>query len=389
MSDVGDERKPGVKRVRLTGARFEGGRLPVDSLVELQKYQDVVRIAAVAEWRREHPGEELPSDLRNSVSLTIERIDEGSADIFMAFEQHDVYVHYQAEAQDAADAIIVAAYSNAPIPELPALTLSEDVAFREAVSQIGATLGPEQSIEFYPDSPDAPPVTITVATRKHAVDQLSRIEDFLVHTDPATTKEELQAAAESLVGRVTVLDADDQKFTLVLADGHKVHGWYRQSPKLLEDFRALVNSTEEGPLTRISGILQFKAGKPFRFKEVSSIQRIQFDNTVWGARLTGFASLPSGWEDGEGDQISSVALEASQMLLRAVDRARIERPGVFPTADGGVLVEWAGPTRVRSVEITPDGTFELFALQRSQPAGDHDVTEDLTVAIAFVEAERA
>jgi len=171
MSDVGDERKPGVKRVRLTGARFDGGRLPVDSLVELQNYQDVVRIAAMAKWRLEHPGEELPSDLRNSVSLTIERIDEGSADVSLAFEQHQVYVHYQVEAQDAADAIIVAAYSGASIPELPALSLAEDVEFREAVSQIGVTLGPEHSIEFYPSSPDAQPVTITVETRLRGLEE--------------------------------------------------------------------------------------------------------------------------------------------------------------------------------------------------------------------------
>ena len=106
---MGDERKPGVKRVRLSGARFDGGRLPVDSLVELQKYQDVVRIAAEAEWRQAHPDEDIPADLRSSVSLTIERIDEGSADVFLAFEQHQVYVQYQAEAQDVADVFLFAA----------------------------------------------------------------------------------------------------------------------------------------------------------------------------------------------------------------------------------------------------------------------------------------
>ena len=88
---MSDEPQPSVKRFRLTGARFEGGRLPVDSLVELEHYQDVVRIAAEAEWRHDHPGEELPSGLREAVSLTIERIDEGSADVFLAFEQHAVY----------------------------------------------------------------------------------------------------------------------------------------------------------------------------------------------------------------------------------------------------------------------------------------------------------
>ncbi|WP_146070712.1 hypothetical protein [Cryobacterium sp. M91] len=389
MFDVGDERIPGVKRVRLTGARFDGGRLPVDSLVELQRYQDVVRIAAVAEWRREHPGEEPPSDLRNSISLTIERIDEGSADIFLAFEQHAEYVQYQAGAQEAADAIIGAAYSAAPIPELPALSLAEDLEFREAVSQIGFTLRSEQSIEFYLDPSDAQPVTITVETRRNAVEQLSRIEDFLVPPDSSTTTEGLQSAEESLVGRVTILNADDQRFTLVLADRTKVHGWYRQNPELLEDFRAVVNSTEEGPLTRISGTLQTKDGKPFRFKDVDSIQRIQFDDTAWGARLTEFASLPSGWEDGEGDQISSVALEAAQMLLRVVDRALIERPGVFPNPEGGVLIEWASPERVRSVEITADGTFEMFSLQRAQRSSQNSETADLTKAIAFIEAEKA
>ena len=60
--EMEDEGRPQVKRVRLTGARFEGGRLPVDSLVELQKYQDIVRIAAEAEWKQVHPGEQLPDD---------------------------------------------------------------------------------------------------------------------------------------------------------------------------------------------------------------------------------------------------------------------------------------------------------------------------------------
>jgi len=389
MADVGDERKPDVKRVRLTGARFEGGRLPVDSLVELQKYQDVVRIAATAEWRRENPGKELPADLRSSVSLTIERIDEGSADVFLAFEQHQVYAQYQAEAQDTADATILAAYSDAPVPDLPGFSLAEDVEFREAVSQIGITLVAGQSIEFYADSPNAAPVSITVETRKRAVEQLSRIEDFLFATDTVAVTGGLQAAEESLVGRVTILDAEDHKFTIVLANGDKVHGWYRENPELLEDFREVVNSSEEGPLTRISGNLQSKDGKPFRFKEANSIHRIQFDETVWGEKLTSFASLASGWEDGEGAQISSVALDAAQMLLRAVDQAQVDRPGVFPTAEGGVLVEWAGPARVRSVEIMPDGVFELFLLQRTQSAGDHAVTKDLKAAIAFIEADKA
>lgn len=384
-----DEQKPDVKRVRLKGARFDGGRLPVDSLVELQKYQEVVRIAAAAEWRQKHPGEAVPNDLRNSVSLTIERIDDGSADVFLAFEQQQVYVQYQAEAQDAADAIIVAAYSSAVIPELPALSLEEDAELRDAVSRLGETLKPDQSIEFYPDGPDSTPVSITIETRKAAVEHLSRIEDFLVPPDMAPKRSQLEKEEQSLVGRVTALDADKKTFTLVLSGGEELHGRYPKNPGLLEDFRKVLNSAAEGPLTRITGELQSKDGKLFRFWETSTVEQVHFDDTVWGARLSKFAALTSRWDGHAAAQISSEALEKAQMVMRAVDRAEINRPGLFPTDEGGVLIEWAAPSGVRSIEILEHGTFEMFSLKSDQREGEHSESGDLTVAIAFVEAEKA
>lgn len=385
---MGDERQPGVKRVRLTGARFEGGRLPVDSLVELQKYQEVVRIAVEAEWRRDHPDEDQPADLHDSASLTIERIDEGSADVFLAFEQHTAYVELQAEAQEAADATIVAAYTGASLPDLLALAPEADREFREAVAEFGATLEPGQSIEFYPSTPDAAPVTITIETRKRAVEELARIDDFLLAADATPQKAGLQTVEESLTGRVTAINADKREFWLQTEVG-EIHGWYRDNPELLEAFRTLVNSAADGPLTRISGDLQVKRGMPWRFRSVAAVEQVEFDNTAWGERLTVFASLPSGWDDGGGVQISSTSLDAAQMLLKSFDTAQFKPPGVFPTSDGGVLLEWASPVGVLSVEVLPGGEFELFALQRGQRQGTHAATADLTQVIAFVSERQA
>ena len=380
---------PGLKRVRLMGARFQGGRLPVDSLAELQKYQDVVRIAAEAEWRFEHQGEALPADLRDSVSLTIERIDEGSADVFLAFEQHAAYAELQTQALDASDAIIVAAYSGAPLPDLPALPPESDYLFREAVAQIGITLEPEQSIEFYPSAPDSSPVTISVETRKQAVDELARLEDFLVAVEEAPITKGLKAVEDSkLTGHITAINAEKHRFSLRTEIG-EVHGFYRSSPELLEEFRALVNSAAEGPLTRITGDLQFKNGTPWRFRSVSEVEQVQFDETEWGARLGELATLSTGWDGGSGVPISSVSLDASQKLLQAFDAANLDPPGIFPTAEGGVLIEWASATEVRSIEVLPDGEFELFALQRGQRQGQHGATEDLTRAVAFITGEPA
>lgn len=385
---MGDAREPGVKRVRLTGSRFEGGRLPVDSLVELQKYQDVVRIAAEAEWQHDHPGDDLPTTFRDSVRLTIERIDEGSADVFLAFEQHQTYVQYQEEAQSVADATIVAAYSGAPLPDLQTLAPEADHEFREAVAQLGVTLEPNQSIEFYPQGANAAPVTITIETRKRAIEELARVEDFLVPPDVAPIPPGLQSLEESLTGRVTAINADKRQFWLQ-TEASEIHGWYRDNPELLEAFRILVNSAAEGPLTRISGELQFKHGEPWRFRSVSLVEQVLFDNTAWGARLTEFASLRSGWDEGGGSQISSVALDASQKFLQSVEAAGVESPGVFPTPDGGVLIEWASLAGVRSVEVLPDGSFEMFSLQRDQRQGEYAASQDLTQAVAFIKAGQA
>lgn len=77
------------------------------------------------------------------------------------------------------------------------------------------------------------------------------------------------------------------------------------------------------------------------------------------------------------------------MLLRAVDNAEIERPGVFPTEEGGVLIEWSSPAAVRGVEVLDDGTFETSELLSGQNGGSHSSTSDVTETIAFVKADKS
>jgi len=382
---MGDEAAPEMRRVRLRGSRFDGGRLPIASLIELQKYQQIVQIAAEAEWRHGHPGEDLPADFVDSVALTIDRIEDGSADVFLAYEQQQTYVQYQAEAQDAVDAFLVAAYSDAPLPAPPTLDPAADHLFREALSGFGASLEPDQSIEFYP-AVDSKPITITVETRRPAVEKLSRIEDFLVSDEVPTVEQGLQTVEESVVGHVTAVDAARMRFDVVLGDQTKLHGFY-QAPHLLEDLRAVVDDAAKGPLTRIVGDLQIRNGAAWRFRPATAIERIQFDDTTWGHRLEQFAALRPGWDGGEASQISSTALDGAQVLLRHIDQAEVERPGVFPTEEGGVLTEWGSADGVVSVEVLQDGSFELFSLRREERAGAHRSTVNALEAFRFIEEE--
>ena len=378
-----NEERPGFKRVRLTGARFEGGRLPVDSLTELQKYQDIVRIAAEAEWRQEHPEEDVPQDLHSSVSLTIDRINKGSADLLLAFEEQ-TYDQYQVDGQNMVDLFIVAAYSNTEIPELQALTPYEAYKFRAIVAQLGSTLSSDQTIEYYPNAPESAPVVISVESHKLAHENLLSAEDFLLVPETEVEETGLQKFNESLIGKVTALDTDKMTYRFTLQDGQQLTGHYKRQVKILDDLREVVNEAAEGPLTKISGELQTKNDELFRFWHTFSVEQVQFDNTVWGQRLTEFASLRRDWDEAGAEQISSVALDAAQAILRTLDEANIERPGVFPTPDGGVLLEWGSTDSVVSVELLDDGSFETFSLAAGQDRGEHSTGENLELAIDFV-----
>ncbi|MGP9586159.1 hypothetical protein ACT3TB_10950 [Micrococcaceae sp. AOP34-BR2-30] len=383
---MADEGTPELKRLRLTGARFDGGRLPVDSLNELQKYQSIVRIAAEAEWKQEHPGESVPVDLHNSVSLAIAKIDEGSADIFLAFEQHQAYVQYQEEAQGTADAVLVAAYSGTEIPVLPGLSEDEGYEFRTTVAQLGNTLKPGQTIEYYLDESDSPPITISVETRERAVDALLVGDGFLLAPEELSQPNGLQKSNESLVGKITALDTDALTYRFTLPDGQQLNCHYKNNPALLPDLRKVVNDQAEGPLTRVTGVLHTRTGKLFRFWETASVEQVQFDDTEWGQRLMTFAGLRPNWDGSGAEQISPVALDAAQTVLREITEAGIDRPGVYPTAEGGVLLEWGSVDSVESVELFDDGSFETYSFVATKGRGVHSAGENLSLAIDFVKA---
>lgn len=366
-----------AKRIRLTGHRFDGGRLPIDSLAELQRYQVAVRRLAEHEWLRDHPNQSLPEDFQESLSLAIQRIGAGSADVFLVFEQMAAYETYQAEARDAIDATIQAAYTDADLPELPTPVRDE---IRQSVADIGTTLEPGQAIEFYIDD-DLQPVEITTATRPRALEHLL-LYDFFLDVPAEIEKPESAAMETTVVAHITAIDADKMLFLAKDLASRTIRGRYRDNPGLLKDLRAVVDSESDGPLTRISGELRFRNGEPWRFWKTYSIERVEFDDTNWGRTLTNLAGLSEGWDGGVGDAISSVALDAAQTVLRNLAEGTAA-PTIGPTHAGGILLEWIDSVGIRSIEIVEDGSFELFRMARADRLGSQRVTADAREAASF------
>jgi hypothetical protein len=369
-----------LRRIKLNGARFDGGRLPVDSLVELERYQQLLRIIARAEWQAQHSGIAVPAGFDDELSLTIERIEPGSADVFLAFEQRQVSEAHQAQAQDALDLVIAAAYSGAELPPLPE-TIEQDV--RDRIVQFGNTLEEHQSISIYLGDPDADhaPVSIDRETRKQVIDRFA-LEDYLaLPTDvPAPG---LNKQVESVIGRITEVDAEKATFRFESLRYGKLIGHYKLESEMIRNIRAVIDSAAEAPVLRIEGELQYRNGIPWRFTTTELIEEFAAGTEAWAARLIDLAQLQAGWgEDGSGKVIAFTALDAANKIMNSLAKASRYLPAMFATEEGGVVLEWASGTLVRSIETTPDAVFELFVKSAGSP-GSLKMTSNLGEALDF------
>lgn len=374
-------------RIRLVGARFGGGRLPIDSLQELEQYQRILRLFVKAEWHAAHPGEESPEGLDGAVSLAIAHIDEGSADIFLVIEQQAIYAEYQNAASSKAGEAIRAAYVGGELPQLP-LTDTDEI--RDALVGLGVTLAEEQAMELYIDGPTKPPVSVDVDSRHEAVEKLL-VANFFA-TEPASLPQPTKAGPaqeDVLVGHVTRIIADKQKFTIVNPRFGTVGAIYKNDPNVLEDIREFVNQETDAPIMRIAGMLQYKNGKPWRFKTVESVEAFGVEEKPWGASLIRLVELQSGWDGTEHSMPVSVAsLDVAKAVLDAIEGTAVPLPGIFPTEEGGVLIEWSSPESVHSIEITPELEIELYSLPADARTGTHRITKNVKDAAEFARGVR-
>ncbi len=342
--------------------------LPIDSLIELQRYQDLVRKLASA---RLAPGAG-DSELR----LVIERIDEGSADIFLAIEQINAQIEAPTFARDQLEAILAAAYGDEEVSEDLDWELASEIA------QLGSTLTGEQALIMEPVSEGHPRVEITVVTRERAAEKLN-LTNFMIAADQDNERTLTVADDSVLAGRIVELDADKQTFRFESSLFGEMNGRYLDA-RMTPDFRAVLDSSALAPVTRLEGALQYRNGDPWRIRDVQSLERLDLDDQSWAMRLKTLAELPPGWGDsGNEPPISVQALEMARELLSALAISARALPGVFPNEDGGVILEWATPQSVRSIEITAEGSFEMFLLAEGDFEGTHSEAQDLPTAIKF------
>lgn len=391
VPEEGEDGRPEFSAFTLRGDRFAGGRLPIDALIELERYRAILLAAAERAWSRAHPGQPLPQDFAQEFDLAITEVRDGSATSLL--ERPDsAYGEYfdlgrdeterlfqeivsglalpaldaddRSDAAEAPDAIEASASTDEiddPGTETglekvaPRSTFSRDdlVAYASlpALRDLGSSLQIDEAAEI--STPDGQQVEISFSARTTMIRPF--VERVEILTAPPAPPERKHRQKDSIAGRLIALNPEKRNYTVRTLLFGEVSGRYKDV-ELFDDLREVLNSNAHAPVIRIVGRMAWVGDKLDRILEAKQIELLEVPGEAWSRRIVELASLPPNWEEESqtGEVISFTALEAARELLRAAQESQDSAPGIFPMEDGGVHLEWTIPTRVTSVEISAD-----------------------------------
>lgn len=369
----------------MAGERFEGARLPVEALVELQRYRDLLLEAARNSWRAENPIEPVPDDFDKNFDLAITEVEEGSAESVLDHTKsaYDAYFDSGREELELLFANIIeknfgtkvdskdiasessdsdsADYSSKNEHEL---NLEQVNRFASLISmyqfqEFGSSLYPEEYLEI-PRKRTKKRLTISAGGWQAAIQPIVDVlsED---HHEEQISSTYLHLVS-SVAGRLTALDADKQNFSIETLHFGSVNGRYKEET-LTRDLKTVLDSNSAAPIIRISGRMSWKGDSLYRILEARGVELIEIDSDPWSTRILELISLAPGWdpEVPKSPVISFTSIDAAREILRSTQSFE-PIPGIYPAVDGGVVVEWGTPERVVTLEISSEARFFFFHL---------------------------
>lgn len=341
MSSKGSRRV--FQHVYMQGARFEKGALPLSATEELQRFQDLVEKVARSLFLREHPHRRRINAGELGVTdfdLAITRLSDGSVGV-------DLDIRESAETLDL-DHPSIAERSRRLIEEafeqVPQTGRAPDGFPVEALpdlARMGASLKEDETLTWAK--------TKRRAKRSRAILTGASMESLrlgLVLPEPQPE--------EALVNAYVVgVCSDPMKFDYKLdVDGKNREGRF-SDPEMFRVLRSVCGFANRTPLVALSVMRDPKRGI-LNVLNVESLLPVP-----WAERLDYLANLKPGWLDGSGEAISEVAIQTAESFLFKVLDAELERPGVFPTPDGGIQMEWAVADDLE-VMVSGGGQIRVF-----------------------------
>lgn len=331
---MGMTQKTSFLSPRFTGERFTGHSLPLELLKDMAVLEELLIELAKSKYLEENQQRaRVPKGFTNGVSLELTGLSAGSAiaQIDMSVESGDLFPQlaqgYFEQARDSLLDAIDAADQGTNITEhMPEKLL---VYF----DRLGRSLHDHETIEFRPLGRGAKAV-LSKSTRRKLLLASSQVDEL---TDDI-----------ELRGSIPEANQVSMTFQLHPIVGPKVRASIESQH--LETVLEAFNGYREGTRVVIQGI-----GKYTRNERLTAIERVEhisiLDKNDPLARLEEFKLLKDGWLDGKALAPSHEKLDE---FIRLYDENYSEAdptPFIYPTADGGVQLEWSAANFEASLEV--------------------------------------
>jgi len=342
--------------------------MPVETVVELAAYRDLVLGVARERFRADHPARQrVPRGFAERLQLRLSTVESGSAvpvlDRVAApgtlLAADDEFTH----ARDVIEDVVAAVAGGVDLPG--AFPRDALVLF----NRFGQTLRSDEAIELRRGT-EMSGATYTREVRKR-----------LVLNHRRTFQEEVEN-----IGWVSEVDADHMSCLIRLRGGPP-----GAIPAPLDEvtFAAVKKVLEpkgEGPPVRVSGIGVFDADqRVIRFDSIHDVSVLGDAEELarLDRRFDELAALPAGWLDGEGVALDAVVLDRARRILAELLNFDVPQPRVFPTPEGGVQAEWTVAGHEIGVTFEPDGTLYAVSVNLvSGQAEEPELAEDNAERIA-------
>lgn len=320
---------------RLTGARFDGGAIPLEVLADFAALSEMIIEVAKWKYREDNPTRtRVPRGFADGVSLKLTGVETGSAIPVISLVVAAVgsllpspTQSYFEEARHAIVEAVGAAEQNKKITDfLPQKLLGY-------FDRFGRNLVEGEAIELQ-DTPNRAPVRLTKETRRKLI-LASSAEEFTEETD--------------VHGLVHEFDQKARTFQITLANGATLYKIPVQSQHYDTVLEAS-NGFRDKLRARVYGVGRFDRNNRLQaFEEVEHVTIL--DPLDIRVRLDELKSLRAGWLDGKGNPPAHAGLDWLAEAFDLYYPDNIPLPYLFPTPEGRILAEWSLKPWSPSLEI--------------------------------------
>ncbi|MGO1537581.1 MAG: hypothetical protein ACTHWM_11860 [Yaniella sp.] len=345
--------------LRLAGGRFDQTRgLPVASASELERYAQLVSAVARELYLRAHPRRQrVPHGFNNSFDLRLTRVEPGSQVPMLVRPVPDDDALFQhTDWHDEARQLINSALGD--IGENNLVPANFPIAALKPLAQFGRSLHADERIELANSAQDPKRSTLTVETRKR-IQRLAQLDELEIET--------------VLVGQVTGLSSTPPHVDVALVNDalqRKITGTF-SDPSVWEALHSnLGYGTAAPPVSLSVVVVQDRDGEIVRITDVFYAEPAL--PPAWSQRLRHLIELGDDWLHPGSEAPSKEIIETTEQILLATLDAEVGPPAIYPSADGGIQLEWRTDTRHIEVEVLNVGTIEALWYPLSSDADGDD-----------------